>query len=242
MILSMLLFFCKSSYTQVYTYTLTQGWRATRCLEVSTDSLLVVGLNSKNLQQDYQKHRIEFNYLNTDRHITSNHTFNAPNRILTTTHSAASIFYDRFKGIIVGGSSSFDDTVYSSVNKFNIELNLIKNIEQKTEKNDFTYSLLSFQNKYYKLGVTQRLDPPSSRTRVSLSSMDKDLMQIAKLNEYQWNHFQDYGGCNLLARNMLVKEDHFYISAVGRANSVQYANLQDGLILKVYTLGMRCGG
>lgn len=237
--ISLILYFClvfSAVQSQVYSFTLTPGWRATRCLEINSDSILVVGLTSENLQQDYQKHRLQMDWLNDEGQILSSKTYNATDRTLTTTHSAAGLIYDD-GNIFVGGSSVSNDTAYSLVSRFDKELNLTKSIEQKTEKNDFTYSLVSYRAKYYKLGLTQRLEPLSRRARVSLSSMDKNLNQIISLNEYTWDHFSDYGGCNLIARNMLQRDNHLYIAAVGRANSALYSVLEDGLILKVDTLG-----
>jgi hypothetical protein len=149
---------------QQYQYIFTDGWSAYRCLETGTDSLTVIGLRSKNLQQDYQKHRYQFDaYSSSDLLKLKSDSFLGSNLSLISLNSAFSIIKEN-ESIYIGGLGEKNDSLFSTITKFNSKLELQNLNLVVNGKSSFTYTLHHQDSIQHLFGIFQE----TSTTRAEI--------------------------------------------------------------------------
>jgi len=228
---------CIFSLGQTYKYKLTNGWTAMKLLELSPDSLLVVGLRSQNLGADYMKHRWSFDLMNMELNILKTDTFHLQEAISTTFHTAFSINNMPSERCfrVAGGVSYADDTSKAFSVKFNY--NLQEQGHHIQTKGYLHYTIASLQRENTFFDFSTFIDNTSKGANSLLTSTDSSLPMDSEI-VFHCNAYSKYDGCNFDPRQILPADNSCLILALNlRPVAIPYAPIEDGLILKVDSQG-----
>ncbi|MGY8847726.1 MAG: T9SS type A sorting domain-containing protein, partial [Bacteroidia bacterium] len=219
---------------QQYQYIFTDGWSAYRCLETGADSLTVIGLRSKNLQQDYQKHRYQFDtYQSSSLLKLKSDSFLGFNLELISLNSAFSIIKDSDK-IYIGGLGEKNDTLFSTITKFDSKLKLSNLDLIANGKSSFTYSLILRDTIQYLFGIFQ--EDVNVRAKIFFSRLQNGMVQ-AKKTFSCGGKFPQFDDCNIFPRQMIQSGNNFMLATTISPSEALYDEIQDGLIIKVDSIG-----
>jgi len=237
-LLSVLIILCNlGALAQQYSYTLTNGWTAMKLLELSPDSLLVVGLRSQNLGADYMKHRWSFDLMNMELNILKTDTFHLQEAISTTFHTAFSINNMPSERCfrVAGGVSYADDTSKAFSVEFNY--NLQEQSHHIQTKGYLHYTIASLQRENTIFDFSTFIDNTSKGANSLLTSTDTNLPMYSEI-VLHCNAYSKYDGCNFDPRQILPADNSCLILALNlRPVAIPYAPIEDGLILKVDSQG-----
>jgi hypothetical protein len=219
---------------QQYQYIFTDGWSAYRCLETGSDSLTVIGLRSKNLQQDYQKHRYQFDtYQSSSLLKLKSDSFLGYNLELISLNSAFSIIKDSDK-IYIGGLGEKNDTLFSTITKFDSKLKLSNLDLVANGKSSFTYTLLIQDSIQYLFGDFQ--EDVNIRGEIFFLRLQNGIVQ-AKKTFSCGGKFPQFDDCNIFPRQMIQSGNNFMLATTISPSEALYDEIQDGLIIKVDSMG-----
>jgi hypothetical protein len=218
--------------SQEYSYKLVDGWTADRVLEVSQDTFVSVGLKSP---LGVGLHQIQFNVLSKELNVIRTDSFTYPGAAITTFNNSFSV-NKIGDTILIGGSvNTVADSFYGLYSQFNTNLDPISTLLYQRGKTNSVTALEKGMNST--IGYSQFIsdDRPGSQTEFSLrSNNDNFYSQTFNCG----SSFSEYDGCNLNTRQILKGEKgNYYLANMIDPRSVQYAEIEDGRIIKVDSFG-----
>lgn len=218
---------------QLYSYVLTDGWKADKAFQISEDTTVIIGLVSD--PSNGAQHRIHFTTIDSQNTILSQDTFLSSDAAFVSYHSPFGMTYNKDKlqlnGLKGDSTGSFDGVSIS----FNKDMIYESDVDASYGNSSSVYAADSVGNRSYYFGSYQDGTRGNTvMTYVQVKSKDSVFTRTFHNNGL----LSEFGECIMLPRQMLKTSDEsFLLINEFKPVALSYRGVHQGLVIKIDSFG-----